>query len=52
MVETTNHLIKYGNQEWHEAITVLIEEAGKDDYPIVKEWRMIYLLPTMAKIID
>jgi len=32
MVDTTNHLIRYGKPKWHEARTVLIQKAGKDDY--------------------
>ena len=52
MVDTTNHLIRYGEPKWHDARTVLIQKAGKDDYQIAKAWRMIHLLPTMAKVVD
>ena len=52
MVDTTNHLIRYGEPKWHEARTVLIQKAGKDDYQVAEAWRMIHLLPTMAKVID
>jgi len=52
MVDTTNHLIRYGEPRWHEARTVLIQKAGKDDYQMAKAWRMIHLLPTVAKVID
>jgi len=36
MVETTNHLIRFGERKWHEARTVLIQKAGKDDYHMAK----------------
>jgi len=52
MVETTNHLIRYGEPRRHEARMFLIQKAGKDYYQMAKAWRMIHLLPTMAKVID
>jgi len=52
MVETTNQLIRYGEPKWDKVRTVLIQKAGKEDYQVAKAWRMIHLLPTMAKVID
>ena len=52
MVDTTNHLIRYGERKWHEARTVLIQKARKDDYQVAKALRMIHLLLTIAKVID
>ena len=36
MVDTMNHLIRYGEPMWHKARTVLIQKAGKDDYQMAK----------------
>jgi len=38
--------------DWHKAHTVLIEKADKPRYDIVKSWRMIHLLPTIAKVAE
>ena len=37
---------------WHSAEVVLIPKADKPCYDIVKSWRMIYLLPTIAKVVE
>jgi len=47
-----NGLIKNGYPTWSEAITVLIAKAGKPTYTVAKSWRMIHLLPTLAKVVD
>jgi len=39
-------------KSWHKAETVLIKKGDKERYDVVKSWRMIYLLPVMAKIIE
>jgi len=36
----------------HSAEVVLIEKADKPRYDIVKSWRMIHLLPTIAKVVE
>jgi len=49
-------LIKYGLDQdiadWHVAHMVLIEKAGKPRYDTVKSWQMIYLLPTLTKVVE
>jgi len=37
--------------DWHSAEVVLIPKADKPRYDIVKSWRMIHLLPTIAKVV-
>ena len=38
--------------DWHSAEGVLIPKADKPRYDIVKSWRMIHLLPTIAKVVE
>jgi len=49
-------LIEYGLTndvpDWHSAEVVLIPKADKPRYDIVKSWRMIHLLPTVAKVVE
>jgi len=49
-------LIDYGLTndipDWHSAEVVLIPKADKSRYDIVKSWRMIHLLPTIAKMVE
>jgi len=49
-------LIDYGLTndipDWHSAEVVLIPKADKPRYDIVKSWRMIHLLPTVAKVVE
>ena len=47
--ETFEYLLRYGCEDWHSAETVLIKKGDKERYDVVKSWRMIHLLPTMAK---
>jgi len=55
-MSSLSRLIQHGLnndiEDWHKAHTVLIEKADKPRYDIVKSWRMIYLLPVMAKITE
>jgi len=44
-----NHGLRYDIEDWHTAEVVLIAKADKPTYAVVKSWRMIHLLPTMAK---
>jgi len=49
-------LMDYGMRhdiaDWHMAEVVLIPKADKTRYDIVKSWRMIHLLPTLAKVAE
>jgi len=38
--------------DWHSAEVVLIPKADKPRYDMVKSWRMIHLLPTIAKVVE
>ena len=38
--------------DWHSAEIVLIPKEDKLRYDIVKSWRMIHLLPTIAKVVE
>ena len=38
--------------DWHSAEVVLIPKADTPRYDIVKSWRMIHLLPTIAKVVE
>ena len=38
--------------DWHSAEVVPIPKADKPRYDIVKSWRMIHLLPTIAKVVE
>jgi len=38
--------------DWHSAEVVLIPKADKPRYDIVKSWRMIHLLPTIAQVVE
>jgi len=44
--------IWHGNKDWYQADVVLIRKAAKPRYNVVKGWRMIYLLPVMARVTD
>jgi len=54
--ECLRRLIDYGLTndicDWHSAEVVLIPKADKPRYDIVKSWRMIHLLPTIAKVVE
>jgi len=49
-------LINYGLTndipDWHSAQVVLIPKADKPHYDIVKSWRMIHILPTIARVVE
>ena len=55
-IESMRDLVSYGLKfdlpDGHVAEVVLIPKADKLRYDIVKSWRIIHLLPTMAKIAD
>jgi len=49
-------LVDYGLTDdipdWHSAEVILIPKADKPHYDLVKSWRMIHLLPTIAKMVE
>jgi len=49
-------LVNYGLTndipDWHSAEVVLKPKVDKPRYDIVKSWRMIHLLPTIAKVVE
>ena len=44
--------VHHGNRDWHQGKVVLIRKADKLCYDVVKAWRMIHLLPVMAKVVE
>lgn len=54
--DTFTRLVQYGLdhdiEDWHSAEVVLIPKANKLRYNIVKSWRMIHLLLTIAKVVE
>jgi len=52
MLEGLKSMIKEDIQDWHKAETVLIKKGDKERYDVVKSWRMIHLLPVMAKVVE
>jgi len=44
--------VRFGNEDWHLGEVVLIRKADKPRYDVVKGWRMIHLLPVMAKVVE
>ena len=49
VLRLVNHGLQYDSEDWHKVEVVLIVKADKPRDDLVKLWRMIYLLPTMAK---
>jgi hypothetical protein len=47
-----DHGLRHDIQDWHRAEVVLIPKADKPRYDIAKSWRMIHLLPAMAKVVE
>jgi len=45
-------LVRTGTEDWHKSSCVLIKKGDKDRYDVAKSWRMIYLLPCMAKVTE
>src|SRR5207302_8154978 len=50
--ELMNHAMRHGIRDWHDAECVLIAKASKPRYDVAKAWRMIHLLPVMAKVAE
>jgi len=50
LVSCVRHAIRYGNEDWHQGDVVLIRKADKPRYDVVKGWRIIHLLPVLAKV--
>jgi len=49
LLRLINHGLRHDIEDWHTAEVVLIAKADKPTYNVVKSWRMIHLLPTLAK---
>jgi len=45
-------LIRKDSKDWYRAEMVLIKKDDKKCYDVVKWWRMLHLLPVMAKIAE
>jgi len=52
MLALVNKWIKEDCWDWHRAETVLIKKGDKKRYDVVKSWRMIHLLPVIAKVVE
>ena len=50
LVSCVRHAIRYGNEDWDQGDVVLMRKADKPRYDVVKGWRMIHLLPVLAKV--
>jgi len=44
--------IRFGCEDWHQGEVILIRKANKPRYDVVKGWRMIHLLPVLAKVVE
>jgi len=55
-LDCLKRLVDYGLTndipDWHSAEVILIPKADKPRYDIVKSWRMIHLLLTIAKVVE
>jgi len=49
LLRLLNHGLRHDIEDWHAAEVVLIPKADKPEYCLVKSWRMIHLLPVLAK---
>ena len=52
MLRIVKDLTKRGCKDWHQAERVLIRKGDKERYHVVKSWRMIHLLPVLAKVVE
>lgn len=52
MERLVNYCLRHDIPDWHVGEVVLIPKADKPRYDIVQSWRMIHLLPTVAKVIE
>ena len=52
MMSVVRNLVANGCPQWQCARTVLMTKVDKQSYDVAKSWRMVHLLPTMAKVID
>jgi len=52
MMKMVNNLVKNDCANWHKAETILIKKGDKARYDVVKSWRMIHLLPVLAKVVE
>jgi len=52
MLGVVRNLTEKDSGGWHRAETVLIKKGDKEIYNVVKSWRMIHLLPVLAKVVE
>lgn len=52
MERLVNYGLRHDIRDWHLGEVVLIPKADKPAYNVVKSWRMIHLLPTIAKVVE
>ena len=52
MMEMVRGLVRTDTEDWHKSSCVLIKKGDKDRYDVAKSWRMIHLLPCMAKVTE
>ena len=52
MLEGLESMMREDVKDWHKAETVLIKKGDKERYDVVKSWRMIHLLPVVAKVVE
>ena len=52
MLRVVTRSVRGGQDEWKDAMTILIPKAGKITYNSAKSWRMIHLLSVISKVID
>lgn len=52
MERMVNYGLRHDVPDWHIGEVVLIPKADKPLYDVVQSWRMIHLLPTVAKVVQ
>jgi len=52
MMKMMEELMRSDTEDWHMSSCVLIKKGDKDRYDLAKSWRMVHLLPCMAKVAE
>jgi len=54
MLGVVRNLTEKDCRDWHRAETVLIKKGDQleETYDVIKSWRMIHLLPVLAKVVE
>jgi len=52
MMGMVKSLVRTDTEDWHKSSCVLIKKGDKDRYDVAKSWRIIHLLPCMAKVTE